>query len=163
MPHSTECGIVLRPISASVADSYLVTAKSKGTPPGIAGRESARLFRVLVGAPPIVEYLVLSVCVLRTDIGGSDRDFAKPVGDIENVTGQAQTRKATSQAPHECLAGLDGDAEVGRAWCKVRMMQVVGSNLEFDQSAKQGLENLCVVVNTVEQHSVTQEYDAAVD
>src|SRR5215472_4504692 len=89
------------------------------------------------------------------------RHLAIPTRNIEDIGRLAQPRDAAAQRANEPLAGRNSGSEMCGAPRKISMVKVVGLDPHRHKTSKQGLQNGRVVVDTAQQHSLGQEWNAS--
>ena len=92
-------------------------------------------------------------------IGRPDRDLSVAAGHVEHIGRLGEARETAAQGLYQCLAVVDGDAEVSGAAHKIGMMQVVGFHSRGHQRAHQLLQGFHVVVHAAQQHGLATQRD----
>ncbi len=70
------------------------------------------------------------------EILGPNWYLSKSTGDIEDVGRHAQARHYLPQCMHQRLADFDGYPEMRSTGREIRMVQIIGTHFECDESAK---------------------------
>ena len=81
---------------------------------------------------------------------------------VENVRRLADTRHPASQTAGELLTLLDAAPKMTRAVGPVRVVQIVGLDPVFDETAHQHFEHACVIVDATQQHALPEHRDTRI-